>query len=146
MWDLVRVVRSCDNADHVRQIAMLMGGKGGISINMPCAPMPVSEGEAAAFMHQRLVTSLTGNQPYYTRGGTVLKYKLHIDPENSAHLTKMDSIDWMGATPMHHYDGVTGLHLSLGPDCTLKNVQYWVNEDGTTAKAASRLMKWAKTL
>ena len=36
-----------------------------------------------------------------------------------------------------NYDGVTGLHLSLGPDCTLKNLQYWVKQDGATAKAAS---------
>ena len=106
VWNLVRVVRTCDNAEHVRQTTMLMDGKDEISINMPCAPMPVSEGEAAAFMHQRLVTSLTGNQPYHTRRGliphltkkgffwksqapaihaTVLKYELHIDAENSAH-------------------------------------------------------------
>ena len=40
---------------------------------------------------------------------------------------------------VHHYDGNTGfrLSLSLGPDCSLKNVQYWVKQDGTTAKAAS---------
>ena len=29
------------------------------------------------------------------------------------------------------------IHLSLGPDCALKDVQYWVKQDGTTAKAAS---------
>ena len=48
---------------------MLMNGKNEISINMPCAPMLVSEGEAAEFMHPTLVTSLTGHQSYYTRGG-----------------------------------------------------------------------------
>ena len=122
---------------------MLMDGQEEISINMPCAPM--SEGEAPAFMHKRLVTSLTGNQPYYTRRGlipnltkkgsfwksqapaihaTILQYKLHI--ENSAHLAKMDRIDCGWVPPlsrMHNYDAMTGLHVSLGPDCTLKNAQ-----------------------
>ena len=52
----------------------------------------------------------------------------------------MEKIDcgWMPPLPrVHHYDGNTGVHLSLGPDCSLKNVQYWVKSDGTTAKAAS---------
>ena len=52
------------NAELVRQTTMLMDGKSGISINMPCALMPVPEGDAPALMHERLVTSLTGNQPY----------------------------------------------------------------------------------
>ena len=38
-------------------------------------------------------------------------------------------------------DGATGLHISLDPewtpDCALKDVQYCVKQDGTTAKAAS---------
>ena len=46
-------------------------GKDGISINMPCAPTPVTEGEAPAFMHKSLVTLLTGNQTYLTRGGLI---------------------------------------------------------------------------
>ena len=50
---------------------MLMDGNGGISINMPSAPMPMPEGDAPALMHVRLVTSLTGNQPYYIRGGLI---------------------------------------------------------------------------
>ena len=33
---------------------------------------------------------------------------------------------------MHNYDGGTGLHV-----CTLKNVKYWVKQDGSAAKAAS---------
>ena len=53
------------------QMTKLMDGKDGISIKMPCAPMPVSAGEAAEFMHPRLVTYLTGYQPYYTRGGLI---------------------------------------------------------------------------
>ena len=81
---------------------VLMDGKDDISINMPCAPMPVSAGEAADFMHPRLVTYLTGYHAYYTRGGlvphltkkgpfwksqapaihnTVLQYKIFIDGE-----------------------------------------------------------------
>ena len=31
----------------------------------------------------------------------------------------------------------TGLHQLLGPECALKNAQYWMKQDGTTAKAAS---------
>ena len=114
VWNLVRVLRVSASADLMRQTTVLMDGEDEISNNMPCASMPVSEGEAPAFMHQSLVTSLTGNQPYYTRGGlihhltkkgffwksqtpaihtTVLKYKLHIDAENSAHVEKMDTID-----------------------------------------------------
>ena len=29
------------------------------------------------------------------------------------------------------------MHLSLGPDCTFKNVRYWIRQDGATSKAAS---------
>ena len=130
-----------------------MDGKSGISINMPCAPMPVPEGDAPAFMHNRLVTSLTGNQPYYMRGGliphltkkgsfwksqapaidhAVLKYRFDIDAVNSAHLDKLEAAGWLlflGCIIMMEH-GVSSLSC---PDCTLKNVQYWVKQDGTTA-------------
>ena len=107
-----------------------MDGKDDISINMPCAPMPVSTGEAAEFMHPTLVTYLKGYQAYYTRGGliprltkkgffwksqapaihnAVLQYKLFIDGENAASCTTSLSSAFL-------------LHTSLGPDCTLKNV------------------------
>ena len=161
VWNIVRVIRVQADVELVRQTTMLMNGVSGMSINMPCAPMPVTEGYAPAFMHERLVSSLTGNQTYYTKGGliphltkkgffwkslapathnAVLHYRLHIDPVNSAHLDKMDKIDCGWAPPLprvHHYNSATGCHTSLGPDCTLKNVQYWVKQDGTTAKAAS---------
>ena len=161
------------DAELVRQTTLLMNDNGDISINMPCAPIPVSEGDAPAFMHERLVTSLAGNQSYYIRGGliphltrkgffwksqapaihlAVLKYRLHIDAVNSAHLDKMDKIDggWTAPLPrVHHYDGAMGYHISLGPDCALKNVQYWVKQDGTTAKAASPApppMSWSNSV
>ena len=126
------MLRTQANAELVQQTTMLMDGASGISINMPCAPMPVPEGDAPAFMHKRLVTSLTGNQPYYMRGGLIphltrkgsfwksqapaihtamLKFSLHIDAVNSAHLDKMEKIDcgWMPPLPrVHHYDGNTG--------------------------------------
>ena len=173
VWSLVRVLRTMPDAELVRQTTVLMDGNGGISINMPCAPMPMPEGDATAFMHNRLVTSLTGNQPYYIRGGliphltkkgffwksqapairrAVLKYRLHIDAVNSAYLNKMAKIDcgWTAPLPrMHHYDGATGFHTSLGPDCALKNVQYWVKQDGSTAKAASPApppMPWSNSV
>ena len=37
---------------------------------------------------------------------------------------------------MSHYDSATGLHYSLGPASAL-GAQYWMKQDGTTAKAAS---------
>ena len=110
--------------------------------------MLVSAGEAADFMHPRLVTYLTGYHTYYTRGeliphltkrglfwksqapaihNAVLQYKLFIDGENAAHLEKLDRIECGHVPPhsrVHHYDGVAGMHTSLGPNCALKNVQY----------------------
>ena len=148
------VLLSLSNNRLFQSLSGFLTGTSNCILTMPCAPMPVLEREAPAFMHQSLVTSLTGNQPYYTKGGliphltkkgffwksqapaihpTMLKYKLHIDTENSAHFDKMDKIDcgWVPPLPrMHHYDGATGLHLSLGPVCTLKYVQYWVNRMG----------------
>ena len=82
----------------------------------------------------------------------VLKYRLHIDAVKSAYLEKMDKIDcaWSAPLPrMHHYDETTGFHTSLGPDCALKDVQYWVKQDGTTAKAASPAppsMPWSSSV
>ena len=66
-WNLVRVLRTMPDAELVRQTTTLVDGIDGASINMPCAPMPMPEGDAPAFMHTRLVTFLTGNQPYYIR-------------------------------------------------------------------------------
>ena len=158
---MVRVVRTKPDAELVRQTTALMGNAENISINMPSAPMPLPGGDAPALTHPCLVTSLTGNQPYYLKGGliphltkkgwfwkstppaihlTVLKYRLHIDPVTSAYLDQIGKIDcgWTAPLPrVHHYGGATGLHLSLGPDCALKDVQYWIKQDGTTAKAAS---------
>ena len=130
-----------------------MGSAENTSISMPIAPLPLPGGDAPALIHPCLVTSLTGNQPYYIKGGliphltkkgcfwkstppaihlTVLKYRLHIDPVNSAYLDQIEKIDcgWTAPLPrVHHYDGATGLHLSLGPDCALKDVQHWVKQD-----------------
>ena len=55
-WNLARVLRTMPDAELVRQTTTLMDGIGGASINMPCAPMPMPEGDAPAFMHTRLVT------------------------------------------------------------------------------------------
>ena len=71
---------------------------------------------------------------------TVLKYRPHIDPILSAHLDQVDKIKcgWIAPLPkLYHCDATTGLHHTLGPDCALKNAQYWAKQDGTTAKAAS---------
>ena len=108
-------------------------------------------------MHPALVTRLTGDKPYYMTGGliphltkkgrfwkssppaihmAVLKYHLYIDPVQSAGLATVEQIDcgWTAPLPrMSHYDSATGLHWSLSA-C---NAQYWMKQDGTTAKAAS---------
>ena len=132
MWNMVRVVRTKPDAELVRQTTALMGSADNISINMPSAPMPLPGGDAPALIHPCLVTRLTGNQPYYLKGGliphltknghfwksappaihlTVLKYRLHIDPENSDYLNQMEKIDcgWTAPLPREHrYDGATG--------------------------------------
>ena len=120
-WNLVRVLRTMPDAELVRQTT-----KEGIL--------------------------LEEHGPSYTSRQAVLKYRLHIDAVNSAYLEKMDKIDcgWAAPLPrMHHYDGATGFHTSLGPDCALKDVQYWVKQDGTTAKAASPApppMPWSNSV
>ena len=84
-----------------------MGSDEDASINMPSAPMPMPEGEATALMHPAFVTQLAGSKPYCMKGGliphltkkghfwkstpptihlAVLKYRLYIDPIQSAHL------------------------------------------------------------
>ena len=71
---------------------------------------------------------------------TVLKYRLYIDPVNSAHLKQVEQIDcgWVAPLPKKsHYDAATGLHYTLGPVSALPGAQYWMNQDGTTAKAVS---------
>ena len=55
----------------------------------------------------------------------------------SAPVRELGRRDLCSIPRVHHYDRNTGLHESLGPDCALKTVQYWVKQDGTTAKAAS---------
>ena len=101
VWNLVRVLRTKPDAELVRQTTALMIGTDGLVIDMPCAPMPTPEGDAPALVHACLVTSLTGSQPYYIKGGLIphltkkgyfwkstapairlplLKYRLHIDP------------------------------------------------------------------
>ena len=44
----------CDSAEAVRQMTKVMGNTDGITISMPCAPMPVSTGEAPDFVHPRV--------------------------------------------------------------------------------------------
>ena len=66
----------------------------------------------------------------------VLKYRLYIDPVQSATLETVEQIDcgWTAPLPRRsQYDSATGLHKSL----SARNGQYWVKKDGTTAKAAS---------
>ena len=157
VWNLVKVVRNNPDADMVRQTTTLMGSDEDISINVPSAPMPMPQHQCT----QPFVTQLAGSKPYYMKGGliphltkkghfwkstppaihmTVLKYRLYIDPVNSAHLKQVEQIDcgWVAPLPKKsHYDAATGLHYTLGPVSALQGAQYWMNQDGTTAKAAS---------
>ena len=142
----------------------MMNGTDGVTIQMPCAPGPMAEGDAPKLVHSSLVTALASEKPYYIEGGLIphltkkgyfwkstppairlslLQHRRHIDPAGAVILQQMEELDcgWISPLPRKfQYDGVTGMHLSLGPDCTLKNVQYWVKQDGTTAKAASPAM------
>ena len=63
----------------------------------------------------------------------VLKYRLYIDPVQSAHLNSVEQIDcgWTAPLPkMSHYDSATGLHHTI----SALSAQYWTKQDGTTAK------------
>ena len=114
IWYLVKVVRSKPDAEMVRQTTALLGSDENISINMPSAPMPMPEGDATRLMHPALVTHLAESKPYYMKGGliphltkkehfwkstppaihlAVLKYRLHIDPIQSAHLKWVEQVD-----------------------------------------------------
>ena len=119
--------------------------------------MPMPEGDTVRLMHPALVTHLAEGKPYHMKGGliphltkkghiwkssppeihmAVLKYRLYIDPVQSAHLNSVEQIDcgWTAPLPkMSHYDSATGLHHTI----SALSAQYWMKQDGTTAKAAS---------
>ena len=137
-WNLVKVVRTNPEAEMVRQTLTLMAGDENISINLPSAPRPMPEGDATRLTHPALVTHLSDSKPYYMKGGlmphltkkgyfwkstppaihfAVLKYRLRIDPAQSAHLKLVEQIDCGWTAPlrkMSDYDSATGLHYSLG--------------------------------
>ena len=71
VWNVVRVIRTKPDAELVRQTTASMGSADNISVNMPSAPMPLPGGDAPALIHPCLVTTLTGNQPYYRKGGLI---------------------------------------------------------------------------
>ena len=156
-WNPVKIVRTNCDADRVRQAIAFLCSDGNISINLPSAPMPMPERDTVRLMHPALVTHLAESKPYYMKGGliphltkkgyfwkssppaihmAVLKYRLYIDPVQSAHLNSVEQIDcgWTAPLPkMSHYDSATGLHHSI----SALSAQYWTKQDGTTAKAAS---------
>ena len=89
VWNLVKAVRNNPDADMVRQTTTLMGSDEDISINMPSAPMPMSEGDATTLMHPAFVTHLAGSKPYYMKGGLI------------PHLTKKGHF-WKSTPPAIH--------------------------------------------
>ena len=137
VWNIVKIVRTNSDADRVRKTIAFQCSDGSVSINLPSAPMPVPEGEKARLMHPALVTRLTGDKPYYMTGGliphltkkghfwkssppaihmAILKYRLYIDPVQSANLETVEQIDcgWTAQLPRRsQYDSATGLHQSL---------------------------------
>ena len=162
IWNLARVIRLCDRADavyhqtryfralrrHLHQYALL-------------APMPVSKEEVASFMHPKLVTYLTGFQPYFSKGGLIphltrkgmfwksqptaisnamLQFKLCTVGDASAELDKLDKVECGCVPPLpqvHNYNTTTGMHVCLGRGCSLKHDQSWIKQDAATSKAAS---------
>ena len=148
VWNIVKIVRTNLDADRVRKTIAFLCSDGNVSINLPSAPMPMPEGEKARLMHPALVTHLAEGKPYYMKGGliphltkkgyiwksspaihaAVLKYRLYIDPVQSAHLESVEQIDCGWTAPlrrMSHYDSATGLHQSL----SALSAQYWVKQD-----------------
>ena len=156
-WNLVKIVKVNSDADRVRKTVAFLCSDGNISVNWPSAPMPMPEGDTVRRIHPALVTHLAEGKPYYMKGGliphltkkgyfwkssppaihmAVLKYRLYIDPAQSAHLNSVEQIDcgWTAPLPkMSQYDSSTGLHHTL----SAHSGQYWMTKDGTTAKAAS---------
>ena len=114
-----------------------MEGSDDISINMPCASMPVSAEEAPAFVHPKLVTYLTGFQQYFSKGELIPHlirkgFFCKSQPTAINHAVLLANLQdtltsWTRwSVDIFHlihesiiYNGVTGLHNSLGPDCTL---------------------------
>ena len=118
VWNLTRVVRLCDSAESVRMTKLMDGKEWHLNKHALCTNAGAKKGlfwksEAPAI------------------NNAVLQHKLSSDGENSAHLEDLDRIECGCVPPLsrvHHYDGVTGMHLSLG---------YWIRQDGATSKAAS---------
>ena len=160
-WSTVKVVRSKPTAELVAKTTSLMAHDEESRLNMPSAPMPIPDTDETSAMHPALVTALTTSKPHYRLGGliphlsregsfwkstrpavheTVLEYQLSLDPNDPAHLSQKDMITCGWLPPLSKvsdYNPNTGLHKSLAIDCVQGNPQYWVTNDGTTAKAAS---------
>ena len=160
-WNTVKVVRTKPTAELVNSTIFLMIHDDGAHLNMPSAPMPIPDTDETSAMHPALVTKLTLSRPHCRQGGliphlsreglfwkssrpavheTVPEYQLHLDPNDSEHLSQLEKIPcgWVSPLPkISDYNPTTGLHKSLVIDCVQGNPQYWVTKDGTTAKAAS---------
>ena len=123
--------------------------------------MPIPDTDQTSAMHPALVTELTMSKPYYRLGGliphltregsfwkstrsavheTILEFQLYLDPTDPARLKQMEVILCGWVPPLQkisNYNPTTGLHKTLTVDSVLGNPQYWINKDGTTAKASS---------
>ena len=153
-WNLVKAVRSKPDAEMVRQTIALLGGDENISINLPSAPMPMPEGDATRLMQPALVTHLAESKPYYMKRGliphltkkghfwgstvpaihlAVLKYRLHIDPVQSAHLKSVEQIDCGWTAPLPK--------MMCPSRCTILDEPRWYHGKGSVVSCPSTLVE-----
>ena len=165
-WNLVKIVKMNSDADRVRKTIAFLCSDGNISVNWPSAPMPMPEGDTVRLMHPALVTHLAEGKPYYMKGGliphltkkgyfwkssppaihmAVLKYRLYIDPVQSAHLNSVEQIDcgWTAPLPkMSQYDSSTGLHHTLSAHTwTVLDDKRWNHSKSSVAGCSSSVGK-----
>ena len=160
-WNVVKVVRANPTAELVAKTISLVSDNESSHLNVPSAPMPIPDTDQTSAMHPALVTELALSKPYYRLGGliphltregsfwkstrpavheTILEHQLSLDPADTAHLKQMDVLlcGWVPSLQkVKDYNPTTGLHKTLTVDSVLGNQQYWIAQDGTTAKASS---------
>ena len=161
LWSITSVIISRERADAVfQQTRQLDATK--TCLQMPCAPMPLPEDRQTNLsVHPRLVTSLTGFQshvyhtgliPHPTRkaaflgiqpwvvNNAVLQFKRLADSKSYEELKRLDSAECGLIVPLlrrHHFDSITGRHMSLISGRPRKDDQFWIRQPGTSSKAAS---------
>ena len=108
-------------------------------------------------VHPRLVTSLTGLQSHFYCTGlipqptrkaafrraisnAVLQFKRLTDSNSYEELKALDAVECGLVPPLlrrHHFDSVTGKHISIAKGSSRKDDQFWIRQPRTASKAAS---------